>query len=312
MSGFAELMRGSSPRLLAFTTSGDRTDVTFTVSGRRFTLLKDAVAAYWEDLPVLLTHAPPWFEAGWLEREFRHHGSLSAVAEAHGLDASGLRALNHYAVKELGWRVQEGHDIKRWEFYTRFFDLPDADARPPLMALASELGVPKANASLWVKEARAGRFFSKRMSLETLAVMQSGLVDHNYFPGESQQRGVYALLRARGWPTLPRGLLSDLLPLLKNVIFVSAEPRRGLLRFELEHLFRPLVFDLDAPPPPFATDSLRAVEEGPQGALSFVFGEGRLQGTISRVHKADAGPFYILAASVPSWFHLFWPESMGS
>lgn len=289
MSSLAELFETSSPYLQAVEVAEDgRVAITFSVAGRTFTLPKEYVEAHIDNL---LEQVPPWAEAGWLEAEYRRHGKLKRIAEAHGFSNAELRAMTHYAAKQLDWRIQEGFDIKRWELYTRFFEPPDPAERVPATALGRTLGIPAANVSLWVNEALAGKFFSKAMNLERLALIQSEVFDPVYFPGEEEKRD-YALVRAKGWPQLPRGLLSDLLPRLENLELVSA--RRGkMLTLSLEHFGQPLVFSLEVEASPPQLSSLHRVEAAPGGKLVFSFAEGVVTGVIVQVRDASAGNFYL-------------------
>ncbi len=290
MSSLADLFARSSPHLLAVEVEADgRVNITFKVAGRTFTLPKAYVETYIDDL---LAEMPPWCEAGWLEREYQRHGSLSTIAKAHGFSDSELRVMNHYAAKELDWRIQEGYDIKRWELYSRFFEAPDPAERGSASALGRALGLSQANVSLWVIEARQGKFFSKAMTLERLALIQSEVFDPVYFPGETGGRD-YALFKAKGWPDLPRGLLSDLLPQLENLNLVSATFKNKLLTLSLEHFGQPIVFSLEVDSPPPKLNRLRHVQTQPGGKLAFTFAEGVALGTVVQVLSASAGNFYL-------------------
>lgn len=290
MSSLADLFARSRPHLLAVEVADDgRVSITFKVAGRTFTLPKAYVETYMDDL---LAEMPPWCEAGWLEREYQLHGNLSTIAKAHGFSNAQLRAMTHYTAKELDWRIQEGYDIKRWELYTRLFEPTDPDERKPASALGRKLGIPAANVSLWVIEARQGKFFSKAMTLERLALIQSEVFDPVYFPGETGSRD-YALFEARGWPQLPRGLLSDLLPHLDNLSLVSATFKNKLLTLSLDHFGQPIVFSLEVDSPPPKLSTLNDVQIQPGGRLAFTFAEGVVSGTVVQVQSASAGNFYL-------------------
>ena len=293
MSSLAELFETGTPYLRAVEVSEDGgVAISFDLAGRTFTLPKEYVAAYLDDL---LSEMPPWCEAGWLEREFlEHEGKLASIAKANGFSAADLRAMTHYAAKQLNWRIQEGHDIRRWELYVHFFEDPDPDARSPVTAVGKAVGIPAANALLWAKEAAEGKFFSKAMSLEKLAQIHSDEFPYVYFPGEVQTRD-YALFKGRGWPHLPRGLLSDLLPRLDQLVLISATFKRPHLTLSLEHFGQPLVFTMrpDASPPSALSD-LQHVRPLAKGNLAFHFAGGVVSGKVLNVTEASAGSFYLL------------------
>lgn len=290
MSSLADLFARSSPQLLAVEVADDgRVSITFKVAGRTFTLPKEYVETYLDDL---LAQMPPWCEAGWLETEYQQHGNLSVIAATHNFSDNELRAMTHYAAKELDWRIQEGYDIKRWELYTRYFESPDAAERGSASALGRPLGLSHANVSLWVREARQGKFFSKAVTLERLALIQSEVFNPVYFPGETAARD-YALFKANGWPQLPRGLLSDLLPRLDNLSLVSATFKNKLLTLSFEHFGQPVVFGLEVDASPPNLSSLQTVQTEPGGRLAFTFAEGEVSGTVMKVQNASAGNFYL-------------------
>ena len=197
MKKLRELLSNEHSRILALKVSKDgRVAVTLTAAGRVFTLPSEFIDSL-DD--AMLERVPPWFEVGWLEAEFVRHGSVKAIGRARGLSHSEITAINVYAIQYLGWRIQEGNDLKRWELLSRFFKACDPQARPMLTHLALELSIPKGTASVWVGEALVGKFFSHTLSLEKLVLMQSSLLDYVYFPG-AESRIDYALLKVKGWP----------------------------------------------------------------------------------------------------------------
>ena len=290
MSSLADLFTRGSPQLLSVEVEGDgRVNITFKVAGRSFTLPKAYVETYIDDL---LAEMPPWCETGWLETEYQRHGNLSTIAASHGFSDNQLRAMTHYAAKELDWRIQEGYDIKRWELYSRYFETPDAAERGSASALGRTLDLSHANVSLWIREARQGKFFSKAMTLERLALIQSEVFDPVYFPGEAGGRD-YALFKAKGWPDLPRGLLGDLLPHLDNLELVSATLKNRLLTLSLAHFGQPLVFSVEVKASPPRLSSLHRVAAASGGKLVFSFTEGDVTGTVTQVYNASSGNFYL-------------------
>ena len=259
--------------------------VTVDMGGRIITLPRELSRALEDDA---LADVPPWYEVGWLESEFKRLGSIRAVGLKQGLTHSESIAMNTYSIKYLDWRIHEGNDLKRWELYDKFFGVADPKMRPKRTHLAEELGIPRSNVSLWLSEALAGKFFSAYMTLENLVLMQSGRFDYVYFPGEDAPRD-WVLLKAKGWPKLPLGLLSDLLPRLSALEFVSAEIGATSVRLTLSYYAQPLVFDF-APQGVFPSQpsTLRRVEsEG--GALCLVFSTESVRGTIVEVHQVNAG-----------------------
>ena len=295
MKKLRELLSNEHSRVLGIEVSDDgRIAVTLSAAGRVFTLPGEFI-----DSPgdIMLERVPPWFETGWLEAEFIRHGSVKGVGNAHGLTRSETSMMNTYAIQHLGWCIQEGNDLKRWELLSRFFDAPDPQARPMLTRLARELGIPKGTASVWVGEALVGKFFSYTLSLEKLVLMQSGKFDYVYFPGE-KSRSDYTLLQADGWPQLPRGLLRDLLPNLDELELVTAFRRGATLLVSLSHFGQPIRLELEVQDvPERALAELHGVQDAPHGALRFVFAEAVLSGTVARVRAASAGQFYLAGRS---------------
>ena len=269
--------------------------ITLEVNGRAITL---------EGLPDVgpsLKLARPWEEAGWLEAQMREQGSLRAVARAYSLSDRALKLMYAYAHNQLGWRVQEGTELKRWTFLERYFALADPSARPTIDEVAKPLGITQGHASKWIAAALKGQFFSSRFSPEKLAAIQSrdrlGST-YVYFPGSDLTLSDFPLAQADGWPDLPIGLLSDLLPRLSSWETRSFDLSAHRLRASLRHEGHLVDFEVDVTESgePFALDdeeicSVRALK---RGLLCFVLKKSETIGRVSKVYKASAGSRYVV------------------
>ena len=241
----------------------------------------------------------PWEEPGWLEAQLREYGSLRAVARAYELTDRALKLMYAYAHGELGWRIQEGTELKRWTFLERYFASAMPSARPTALAVAEPLGVAQGIASRWVSEALKGKFFSSRFSPEKLAAIQSherlGSA-HVYFPGSDRSLAEFSLAREDGWPTLPAGLLNDLLPKLSSWETRSVIHEETALRVSLRHQGHVLDFEIEVSAqegdPVSEAAELISIKASERGLLRFVFGDANVVGRVSKVYEASAGRPY--------------------
>lgn len=186
----------------------------------------------------------PWEEnSTWLEREFRAHGSFPAVARAHGFSKQRLDHMVNYARRVLAWRIQDGHELVRWEFLSRLFAEVDPKARPTLDTLCTDLDISLGNASLWKGQALGGRFFSTYFNEEKLRAIQTG-DNYVYFPGTNLTAKDFRLAHLEGWPELPAGLLNELLPKLDGLETHQVSLSGSNLNLELTHHGAPLAFEV--------------------------------------------------------------------
>ncbi|CAN5841757.1 hypothetical protein BH24DEI2_BH24DEI2_27690 [soil metagenome] len=241
--------------------------------------------------------ARPWHQAGWVADNLKKHGSFSAVGAAYHLSTPDLNSLRSYAHAVLGWRQFEGNQIKRWEFIILYFEEPDPDRRPALRELGEHLGLSIGTLHNYKEQALQGQFFSKSFTSERLSLMQFADVSFNYFPLTDEPHTAFELPNARGWPDLPRGLLSDLLPGLSLAVD-KVEGLKRSLTFNLRHV-EPVRFkatlegDLTIAP-----TALQVSRFDDRGRRLFRLSEGNasveLVGVVQSVLEASAGADYRL------------------
>ena len=242
----------------------------------------------------------PWEEdSTWLEREFRTHGSLPAVARAHGFSKQRLDRMVNHARRVLAWRIQDGHELVRWEFLSRLFAEVDPRVRPTLDALCTDLDISLGNASLWKGQALGGKFFSSYFNETKLGAIQIG-DDYVYFPGTKLTAKDFRLAHHEGWPELPRGLLNELLPKLDSFETHQVSLSVSNLTLELTHRGAPLAFEVAlAEPTELPNDTaLLAIEplEPRSPVRLYRFGVGArvlaVHGTLRRVLQASTNIRY--------------------
>ena len=250
--------------------------------------------------PASETAPPPWHQAGWAAANLKKYGSFAAVGSAFGLSAPELSSLRSYAYKELKWRQFEGVQVKRWEFLTLYFESPDPEQRPPLRELAAQLGLSVAVTHSYKASALQGQFFSKSFTHEKLGLLQLPDVSLDYFPVTGESLSAFALPNAEGWPDLPRGLLSDLLPGMSLQVD-SVKASKGAVTFNLTHVESirfTATFDGDLT---FAPTAIQVTRDDDRGRLSFHLSNGDTMvecfGVVQRVLEASAGADYALGES---------------
>ena len=271
--------------------------ITFLVRGKTVTLAGPVKSV--EDAPTTET---PWEDAGWLGREFRTHGSLRAVAKAHDFSAETRNKMILYARHTLGWRIQDGNELKRWAFLTHYFEEVDPKARPTFESICTELGISLGNAALWKREALAGKFFSNYFTYEKLVALQvqsRAGTHYVYFPGSDFTLADFSLAQMEGWPTLPTGLLSDLLPKLNGFETQGVTMSSRHLRLQLDHYGTPLDTKVALANAPAALESdatLEAIEALEHGVNAYYFavGERRVEvlGKLTHVLQASTNADY--------------------
>ena len=247
-----------------------------------------------------------WRDSTWLEREFRTHGSLRAAARAHGLPDETAYRMTQYARRKLNWRISEGNELKRWEFVARYFAETDPKARPTLTAVFEALDTSLGNASVWKKEVLAGKIFGARFTYERLVEVQTQTradTRYVYFPGSKLKLEDFSLAQLTGWPSLPPGLLSDLLPTLDGLSTQTVKLEGRKLYLELEHAGTPLHFEVTLMEPASldaeaTLEAVAVVEENSvdRGVRRYTFrvGERRVEvrGRLTCVHQASAKGTY--------------------
>ena len=271
--------------------------VTFVVGEKSITLTGSA------ELGEAPTFARPWEKPGWLAEQFAEYGSLRAVGTAFALTERALKIMHAYAQNELGWRIQEGHELKRWAFIERYFAAADPSARPTLETVARPLGISQGHASQWKAEALSGKFFSSYFTLEKLLTIQNHSrlgARYVYFPGSALSPGDFALAQGEGWPTLPPGLVSDLLPRLSDWETKTIRAQHNRLHVALTHQDANLEFELTltdeerpAPTEGAQLESIHMLEDRP-GLRYFVLSGANVTGEVTRVLQASAGTRYKL------------------
>ena len=268
--------------------------VTFEVRGREIVLSGSA------EVGAAPAFKRPWEEPGWLAAQYAEQGSVRAVAQAFGFTERATKIMQAYAQNELGWRIQEGFELRRWEFIERYFADPDPSKRPTLGTVAQQLHISQGHASQWKAAALEGQFFSKYFSFEKLIILQHQVKGGQriFFPGTNISPRDFVLGRAEGWPDLPPGLLSDLLPRLAVWETGTVSQTPSGLHLALIHNRETLEFEIEVSRRDGALSSedeaLRNVYDLGDGLRQFDFTQGRITGRLSRILSASAGSTYTL------------------
>lgn len=100
----------------------------------------------------------------WLGQQYRKHGSFPAIVVAHGLESQDAKAMHIYARNVLGWRIEEGVQLLRWEFVRRYYARGQPERRPGIREVARQLGVSPSTVSAWRREIEAGHIFNRRFT----------------------------------------------------------------------------------------------------------------------------------------------------
>ena len=107
----------------------------------------------------------PWEEnSDWLSEKYQAHGSFPAIVASLGLETQDAKAMHIYARNILGWRIEEGVQLLRWEFVRRYYAQARPDLRPKLREVARQLGVSASTLSAWRKEIETGHLFNQRFT----------------------------------------------------------------------------------------------------------------------------------------------------
>ena len=270
--------------------------ITMLVNGREITLRGQP------EIDAAPTFVRPWEDdPNWLNKNYAEHGSFAAISRAYSLTDNAAGTMQAYAKDRLHWRIQDGNEMKRWQFIELHFASPVPSKRPPAEQIAKQLDISKGNVSRWRTEALAGRFFSKYFTLERLLELQNYRRTHYvYFPDAEFSPDDFSLAQKDGWPTLPAGLLSELLPRLKGWETHGIQETSQGHRVKLIHTGKAIEFELvgvetrrgsvaDA-------GQLNAIEtlEDRDGILRFSFDAARIDGQVAQVHEARATPHYDL------------------
>ena len=267
--------------------------VTFEVRGREITLSGSAEVG---EAPAFMR---PWENPGWLAAQYADLGSLRGVAQAYGFTERATKIMQAYAQNELGWRIQEGFELRRWEFIERYFADSDPSKRPTLGTVAQQLHISQGHASQWKAAALEGQFFSKYFSSEKLIVLQHQVKGGQriFFPGTNTSPRDFVLGRAEGWPNLPPGLLSDLLPRLASWKTKDVQETPLGLSIALIHEGETLEFEVEATTREGVIsngDVLLSVHALGDRLRRFDFKQGRVIGRLCLVLSASAGATYTL------------------
>ena len=268
--------------------------VTFEVNGREITLSGSA------EVGEAPTFTRPWEAPGWLAAQYAEHGSLRAVAQAYGFTERATKIMQAYALNELGWRIQEGFEMRRWEFIERYFAEPNPGNRPTLESAARPLHISQGHASQWKAAALEGQFFSKSFSLEKLIVLQHQARGEQrvFFPGTDTSPRDFALSRTEGWPDLPAGLLNDLLPRLEGWETKGVRDTPAGLYINLVHREAALAFEIAVIDWEGARGeeirTLQDIRGLENGLRRFDFVHAFVIGRVNRVLRASAGATYAL------------------
>lgn len=268
--------------------------ITMEVRGRIYTVRGQP------EIGAAPTIVRPWEnedDPNWLLENYAEHGSFAAISEAFSLTDKAARTMQAYARDRLHWRIQDGNEMKRWEFIKQYFASPVPSERPNADVIAEQLRASKGNISRWKNEALAGRFFSKYFSLERLLELQNYQRTHYvYFPDTTFTPADFSLAHEDGWPMLPAGLLSELLPRLKGWKTRDVNIMSGTLRVNLLHAGEPIEFELETKPQNTAIlkeashlESIQAFEDH-DGTLHLNFDTGETTGQVVHVIEARATP----------------------
>lgn len=242
-----------------------------------------------------------WEREGWLAQAYRREGGFQYIGKKYDLEDPGqLSAMRRYAHDVLRWRRAEGTIVQRWEFINRYYAAVEHKERPRAKAVAEALGIVYTSSHHYKQRALKGNFFGAYLDQDRLEEMQGYLHKEEpyvLFPDKEEQPnlGHFTLLRAKGYPNLPAGLLSDLLTRLEPS-FISASQKGREVLFTLRcheeivftaELLEGELWDADQTGP-FAVGSVNKK----LGVLCFSLGDASFTGKISAVVRASSGAPY--------------------
>ena len=237
----------------------------------------------------------PWHQPGWLAENIKKYGSFAVIGSTFNLSALDVISLRSYAYDVLKWRQFEGVQIKRWEFIKLYFEAAEPGMRPALRELGEHLGLSVGTVHNYKELALQGQFFAKTFTNEKLSLMQLPDVSFDYFPITGESLESFSLPAARGWPNLPRGLLSDLLPLLSLQVD-QVEGSKRSVTFNLVHV-EPLRFKATLEGElTFSPTAIKVTRFDDRGRLLFSLSKGKtkveLVGVVQNVLEASSGAEY--------------------